>query len=66
MNYAALGQQAIALQHLQRRLLGPKPPLWRRFKCAVNWHDDPDALEPTTPAHFFTYTCRYCGRIFKR
>lgn len=38
---------------------------YRAWKCRHDVHDYPDHIDPTFgPCHFYTYTCRHCGRKF--
>lgn len=38
---------------------------WREFKCRHDIHDYPDGTDVRTPMHFYTYTCRHCGKGFE-
>ncbi len=37
---------------------------WREFKCRHDMHDYPDS-DIALPLHFYTYTCRHCGKEFQ-
>ena len=37
---------------------------YRQFKCKYDLHDYKDDKDFSYPAHFYEYTCQYCGKKF--
>lgn len=53
-------------------MLNKLKAIWEEFRynlrmilCASNCHDYRDDKDYPVPMHFYTYTCRHCGKRFE-